>query len=105
MSGSIKRFNPGSRPGYYRQYRINPDPLDARIRNPRRGGGHAGQGRGHGGGPAPFFDSVQEAVEQDGAPMLRSFFVPAPFVLDAFYETADAGVKFIVVVPEHVPVS
>jgi succinyl-CoA synthetase alpha subunit len=32
------------------------------------------------------------------------FFVPAPFVLDAFIETVDAGIDLIVVVPEHIPV-
>ncbi|MEJ2164741.1 MAG: succinate--CoA ligase subunit alpha, partial [Desulfobacterales bacterium] len=31
-------------------------------------------------------------------------FVPAPFVLDAFIETVDAGINLIVVVPEHIPV-
>lgn len=51
----------------------------------------------------PVFDSVAEAVEKTGA-NASVFFVPAPFVLDAFYETVDAGVRFIVVVPEHIPV-
>ncbi len=51
----------------------------------------------------PVFDSVAEAVEETGA-NASVFFVPAPFVLDAFYETVDAGVRFIVVVPEHIPV-
>jgi succinyl-CoA synthetase alpha subunit len=51
----------------------------------------------------PVFDSVAEAVEKTGA-NASVFFVPAAGVLDAFYETIDAGVKFIVVVPEHVPV-
>lgn len=51
----------------------------------------------------PVFDSVAEAVESTGA-NASVFFVPAAFVLDAFYETVDAGVEFIVVVPEHVPV-
>ncbi len=51
----------------------------------------------------PVFDSVQEAVNKTGA-NASVFFVPAPFVLDAFFETVDAGIKFIVVVPEHVPV-
>ncbi|MBU2498391.1 MAG: succinate--CoA ligase subunit alpha, partial [Proteobacteria bacterium] len=44
-----------------------------------------------------------EAVKETGA-NASVFFVPAPFVLDAFYETVDAGIEFIVVVPEHVPV-
>jgi succinyl-CoA synthetase alpha subunit len=51
----------------------------------------------------PVFDSVYEAVKETGA-NASVFFVPAPFVLDAFYETVDAGVRFIVIVPEHVPV-
>lgn len=51
----------------------------------------------------PVFDSVEEAVKETGA-NASVFFVPAPFVLDAFYETVDAGISFIVVVPEHVPV-
>jgi len=51
----------------------------------------------------PVFDSVEEAVEETGA-NASVFFVPAAFVLDAFYETVDAGIKLIVVVPEHIPV-
>ncbi len=51
----------------------------------------------------PVFDSVEEAVSETGA-NASVFFVPAAFVLDAFYETVDAGVKLIVVVPEHIPV-
>ena len=51
----------------------------------------------------PVFDSVEEAVQWTGA-NASVFFVPAPFVLDAFYETVDAGVRLIVVVPEHIPV-
>ena len=51
----------------------------------------------------PVFDSVEEAVQETGA-TASVFFVPAAFVLDAFYETIDAGIKFIVIVPEHVPV-
>jgi succinyl-CoA synthetase alpha subunit len=51
----------------------------------------------------PVFDSVAEAVKETGA-NASVFFVPAPFVLDALYETVDAGVRFIVVVPEHIPV-
>lgn len=51
----------------------------------------------------PVFDSVEEAVGETGA-NASVFFVPAAFVLDAFYETVDAGIKLIVVVPEHIPV-
>jgi len=51
----------------------------------------------------PVFDSVEEAVKDAGA-NASVFFVPAAFVLDAFLETVDEGVKLIVVVPEHIPV-
>ena len=51
----------------------------------------------------PVFDSVEEAVKETGA-NASVFFVPAAFVLDAFLETVDEGVKLIVVVPEHIPV-
>jgi succinyl-CoA synthetase alpha subunit len=51
----------------------------------------------------PVFDGVEEAVNETGA-NASVFFVPAPFVLDAFYETVDAGIKLIVVVPEYIPV-
>lgn len=51
----------------------------------------------------PVFDSVEEAVKETEA-NASVFFVPAQFVLDAFYETVDAGIKLIVVVPEHIPV-
>ncbi len=52
----------------------------------------------------PVFDSVADAVRETGA-NASVFFVPAAFVLDAFLETVDAGISFIVVVPEHIPVA
>jgi succinyl-CoA synthetase alpha subunit len=51
----------------------------------------------------PVFNSVAEAVKATGA-NASVFFVPAAFVLDAFMETIDAGIKLIVIVPEHIPV-
>lgn len=51
----------------------------------------------------PVFDSVAEAVRKTGANS-SVFFVPAAGVLDAFLETIEAGIKIIVVVPEHIPV-
>jgi succinyl-CoA synthetase alpha subunit len=51
----------------------------------------------------PVFDSVVEAVNQTGA-NASVFFVPAAFVLDAFLETIDAGIRLIVIVPEHIPI-
>src|SRR5512137_2631900 len=52
----------------------------------------------------PVFDSVAEAVRETGA-NASVFFVPAAFVLDAFLETVDAGIKLIVIVPEFIPVT
>jgi succinyl-CoA synthetase alpha subunit len=51
----------------------------------------------------PVFDSVEGAVKETGA-TASVFFVPAASVLDAFLETVDAGIKLIVVIPEHIPV-
>ena len=51
----------------------------------------------------PVFDSVHEAVKETGAEA-SVFFIPPPFVMDAFFETIAAGIKLIVIVPEHVPV-
>ncbi len=51
----------------------------------------------------PVFNSVHEAVKETGA-NASVFFVPAAFVLDAFMETVDTGIKLIVIVPEHIPV-
>jgi succinyl-CoA synthetase alpha subunit len=51
----------------------------------------------------PVFNSVHEAVKETGA-NASVFFVPAAFVLDAFMETIDAGIKLIIIVPEHIPV-
>jgi succinyl-CoA synthetase alpha subunit len=51
----------------------------------------------------PVFDSVADAVKETGA-NASVFFVPAAFVLDAFLETIDAGIKLIVIVPEHIPI-
>jgi len=51
----------------------------------------------------PVFNSVHEAVKETGA-NASVFFVPAAFVLDAFMETVDTGIRLIVIVPEHIPV-
>jgi len=51
----------------------------------------------------PVFDSVERAVRETGADA-SVFFVPSPFVKDAFFETVAAEIGLVVVVPEHVPV-
>lgn len=65
----------------------------------------AGVTPGKGGGQVegvPVFDSVAQAVERTGA-NASVIFVPAPFARDAFLEAADAGVRLVVIVTEHIP--
>ncbi len=50
----------------------------------------------------PVFDSVAQAVAVAGA-NVSVIFVPAPFARDAFLEAADAGIRLVVIVTEHIP--
>ncbi|WP_425398436.1 succinate--CoA ligase subunit alpha [Aeoliella sp.] len=66
----------------------------------------AGVTPGKGGSTAldrPVFDTVAEAVEQEGA-SATMIFVPPPFTADAILEAADAGIKVIIAITEGVPV-
>ncbi len=51
----------------------------------------------------PVFDTVAAAVAETGVDV-SVLFVPAPAALDAFHEAVEAGIRRIVVVPEHIPV-
>ncbi len=51
----------------------------------------------------PTYETVEEAVEKHGA-NASIIFVPAPFAKDAALEAIDAGVKVLVLIPEHIPV-
>ncbi len=51
----------------------------------------------------PVFNTVADAVEQTGAEATM-IYVPAPFCADAILEAADAGIKVIVCITEHIPV-
>jgi succinyl-CoA synthetase alpha subunit len=51
----------------------------------------------------PVFDTVEECVEQTGADV-SVIFLPAQFVKEAAIEAIRAGIKFLVVVPEHIPI-
>lgn len=51
----------------------------------------------------PVFNTVADAVEQTGADATM-IYVPAPFCADAILEAADAGIKVIVCITEHIPV-
>lgn len=50
----------------------------------------------------PVYASVHEAVEKGGA-NAAIMFVPAPGAKDAAFEAIHAGVKVLVMIPEHVP--
>lgn len=51
----------------------------------------------------PIFDTVEEAVEKTGADA-SLIFVPAPFAADAVLECEAAGVPFITLITEGVPI-
>jgi len=51
----------------------------------------------------PVFDTVVECVEHTGADV-SVIFLPAQFVKEAAIEAIRAGIKFLVVVPEHIPI-
>ena len=51
----------------------------------------------------PVFNTCREAVDATGADATM-IYVPAPFAADAVLEAADAGIKVIVCITEHIPV-
>lgn len=51
----------------------------------------------------PVFNTVQEAVEKEGADV-SVIFVPPAFAADAIIEAADAGIKVIVCITEGIPI-
>ncbi len=51
----------------------------------------------------PVFDTCLECVDYTGADT-SVIFLPAQFVKEAAIESIRAGVKFVVVVPEHIPI-
>lgn len=51
----------------------------------------------------PVFDTVAECVENTGADV-SVIFLPAQFVKEAAIEAIRSGIKFVVVIPEHIPI-
>ncbi|HHP7236865.1 succinate--CoA ligase subunit alpha [Longibacter sp.] len=51
----------------------------------------------------PVFNTVEEAVEQEGA-NTSIIFVPPPFAADAIQEAAEAGIEVIICITEGIPV-
>ena len=67
----------------------------------------AGVTPGKGGGEVlgvPVYDTVEEAWEKLGPIDISVIFVPAPLVKNAALEAVDAGVKFLTIVPDRVPI-
>ena len=52
----------------------------------------------------PVFDTVKEAWEECGPIDASVVFVSAPYVKDAALEAIEAGVKFLLLVPDRVPI-
>jgi succinyl-CoA synthetase alpha subunit len=51
----------------------------------------------------PVYDTVKAAVSEHPADA-SILFVPAPFIRDAAVEAIDSGIKFLVIITEHIPV-
>ena len=64
--------------------------------------GKGGQTFEHDGKKVPIFDTVAEAVSQNGA-AASAIFVPAAFAADAVLEGVDAGLEVVVCITEGIP--
>lgn len=54
--------------------------------------------------PVPVFNTVAEAVQNQGA-NVSVIFVPPPFAADAILESIDAGIELIIAITEGIPVN
>jgi len=52
----------------------------------------------------PVYDTVLEAVENDGAIDASVLFIPAPLVKNAALESIAGGIKLLLIVPDRVPI-
>ncbi|MFP6854216.1 MAG: succinate--CoA ligase subunit alpha, partial [Opitutales bacterium] len=51
----------------------------------------------------PIYDTVKEAIEQQGA-NVATLYVPPPFAADSILEAIDAGVDLVIAITEGIPV-
>jgi succinyl-CoA synthetase alpha subunit len=54
--------------------------------------------------PVPIFNTVRDAVREEGA-NVSIIFVPPPFAADAILESLDAGIQVIITITEGIPVN
>jgi succinyl-CoA synthetase alpha subunit len=54
--------------------------------------------------PVPIFNTVRDAVREEGA-NVSIIFVPPPFAADAILESLDAGIQVIIAITEGIPVN
>ncbi|MBE9543585.1 MAG: succinate--CoA ligase subunit alpha, partial [Proteobacteria bacterium] len=52
----------------------------------------------------PIYDTVQEAIKNEGMVDATVTFIPGPALKTAVYEAIDAGIKFVVSPVERIPV-
>ncbi len=52
----------------------------------------------------PVYDTVEEAVDVQGAIDVSVIFVPAPLIKGAALEAIEAGIRLLVIVPDRVPI-
>jgi succinyl-CoA synthetase alpha subunit len=54
--------------------------------------------------PVPIFNTVRDAVREEGA-NVSIIFVPPPFAADAILESLDAGIQVIIAITEGIPIN
>ncbi len=53
----------------------------------------------------PLYKKISDVIKDKGQIDVSVIFVPAPFVMDAAYEAANNGIKFVIIITEGVPLN